>query len=81
MDSSPKNTTRPTPIYPYDKNTDTISLPPALEKDVMDIASSRGVPVAMKKVMELTGAGLKVSKDYIDNLLGRNKNSIFTKKP
>ncbi len=63
------NTVRPTPLYPYDKSTDTISLPPALEKEILDTASTRGVPIAMKKVMDLTGAGLKVSKDYIDGLL------------
>ena len=26
-------------------------------------------PKAIKKVTELTGAGLRVSKDYVDNLL------------
>ena len=80
VDSSPKNTTRPTPPYPYDKDTDTISLPPALKKDVLDTALAKGVPVAMKKVMEFTGAGLKVSKSYIDDLVERNRNSIFRKK-
>ncbi len=64
------NAVRPTPLYPYDKSTDTISLPPALEKEILHTASTKGVPVAMKKVMDLTGAGLKASKDYIDGLLG-----------
>lgn len=63
------NVARPTPIYPYDKSTDTISLPPALKEEILHIASTKGVPVAMKKVMDLTGAGLKVSKGYIDGLL------------
>ena len=63
------NTVRPAPLYPYDKSTDTISLPPALEKEILHTASTKGVPVAMKKVMDLTGAGLKASKDYIDGLL------------
>ena len=63
------NAARSTPLYPYDKSTDTISLPPALEKEILHTASTKGVPVAMKKVMDLTGAGLKVSKDYIDGLL------------
>ena len=67
------NTVRPTPLYPYDKSTDTISLPPALEKDILNLAVTKGVPIAMKKVMDLTGAGLKVSKNYIDNLMGRNR--------
>ena len=63
------NTVRPTPLYPYDKSTDTVSLPPALEKEILHTASTKGTPVAMKKVMDLTGAGLKVSKGYIDGLL------------
>lgn len=63
------NTVRPAPLYPYDKSTDTISLPPASEKEILHTASTKGTPVAMKKVMDLTGAGLKVSKDYIDGLL------------
>ncbi len=64
---------RAAPLYPYDKSTDTISLPPALEKDILNLALAKGVPIAMKKVMELTGAGLKVSKNYIDNLLEKNR--------
>jgi hypothetical protein len=67
------NIERPAPLYPYDKRTDTISLPPEIEEEVKNIALSKGVPLAMKKVMDLTGAGLRVSKDYIDNLLGRNR--------
>ena len=63
------NTVRPTPLYPYDKSTDTVSLPPALAEEILHTASTKGTPVAMKKVMDLTGAGLKVSKDYIDGLL------------
>jgi len=64
-----RKTTQPSFPYPYDKTTGTISLPPEIEKDVLNTALARGVPMAMKKVMELTGAGLKVSKDYIDGLL------------
>lgn len=64
---------RTVPLYPCDKQTDTISLPSEIEKEVKNIALTKGVPLAMKKVMDLTGAGLKVSKDYIDNLLGRNR--------
>jgi len=55
--------------YPYDKTTDTVSLPPEIEKEVVNIRLASGVPKAMQKVMELTGAGLKVSKDYVDSLL------------
>jgi len=62
---------RPAPLYPYDERTDTISLPPEVEKEVKDIVLSKGVPSAVKRVMDLTGAGLKVSKDYIDRLCER----------
>jgi hypothetical protein len=64
---SPSNTKSAFP-YPYDKTTDTVSLPSDVEKEVVNIRLASGVPKAMQKVMELTGAGLKVSKDYVDNL-------------
>ncbi len=64
---SPSNVKSAFP-YPYDKKTDTVSLPPEVEKDIVNTALAKGVPKAMQKVMELTGAGLKVSKDYVDNL-------------
>jgi len=64
---------RPAPLFPYDKRTDTISLPAEIEKEVKNIALTKSVPLAMKRVMNLTGAGLKVSKNYIDNLLQRHR--------
>ena len=62
--------------YPYDKTTDTVSLPPEIEKDILNIALAKGVPKAMQKVMELTGAGLKVSKDYVDSLLAPKRKNL-----
>jgi ribosomal protein L7/L12 len=56
------------PPYPYDKRTDTIKLPSNIESEVRALLKSQGKPGAMKRVMELTGAGLKVSKDYVDSL-------------
>jgi len=70
---SSTSTEKPALLYPYDKRTDIISLPAEIENEVKNMALTKGVPLAMKKVMGLTGAGLKVSKDYIDNLIGRNK--------
>ena len=55
--------------YPYDKHTGTISLPEHLEDEVRQIAVQEGRPKAIKKVGELTGAGLRVSKNYVDYLL------------
>ena len=59
------------PPYPYDRETNTISLPPEVEKKVRNIASKEGLPQAVKKVAYLTGARLGISKAYVDNLLGR----------
>jgi hypothetical protein len=44
--------------YPYDKHTGAISLPEHLEDEVRQIAVQEGKPKAIKKVTELTGAGL-----------------------
>ena len=44
--SSGLNAVRSTPLYPYDKSTDTISLPPALEEEILHtggIAQARRV--------------------------------------
>jgi hypothetical protein len=60
------------PPYPYDKRTNTISLPVEVEKEVRRIALKEGGPQAVKKVAYLTGARLGLSKRYVDSLLGRN---------
>ena len=49
-----------TPLYPYDKETKTITLPKDIKKEIYHLLK------AEKKVANLTGAGLKVSKDYVD---------------
>ena len=61
------------PLFPWDENTDTISLPVDVESEIAELASVGNQVRAIKKVMELTGAGLKVSKDYIDGLKDREK--------
>jgi len=60
------------PPYPYDKHTNTISLPVEVEKEVRHIALTEGGPQAVKRVAYLTGARLGLSKGYVDSLLGRN---------
>jgi len=57
------------PPYPYDKRTNTLQLPAAVSHEIFHLAQDAGKPEAMKRVMELTGAGLRVAKDYVDALL------------
>jgi hypothetical protein len=54
------------PRYPYDQMTDQITLPPNLEKEIGDLVRGGNKIQAMRQVMDLTGAGLKVAKDYVD---------------
>lgn len=57
------------PPYPYDKRAHTIILPAAVAHEIFHLAREAGKAEAVKRVMELTGAGLKVAKDYVDALL------------
>jgi len=59
--------------YPYDKRTDTITLPLEIEQEISQLIQQMGRAEAMKRVMALTGAGLKVSKDYVDDLARESK--------
>lgn len=58
-----------TPPYPYDKRTNTISLPPEIEKEIKRLILTEGKPRALKEVVNLTGASLRISKDYVDDLV------------
>jgi ribosomal protein L7/L12 len=60
-------------LYPYDKRTNTITLPPDVEKTLRQLILSGEKIEAVKRVTELTGAGLRVSKDYVDNLAANIK--------
>lgn len=61
------------PPHPYDKRTQTIQLPKAIEGQLQQlIAEGRKVEV-LRQVTRLTGAGLGVSKDYVDRLALRNR--------
>jgi hypothetical protein len=56
------------PKYPYDRKTNTIQLPPEVVEDLKFILLTGNKPAAVKRVAELTGAGLRLSKDYVDSL-------------
>jgi hypothetical protein len=56
------------PLYPYDKATNTITLPADIEARIRQIAADDKVD-AIQNVTLLTGAGLRVSKRYVDGLL------------
>lgn len=57
-----------TPLYPFDKKTGKIKLPEDIIADLKFFWLVDNKPAAVKRVAELTGAGLRVSKDYVDNL-------------
>jgi len=63
------------PPFPWDEKTNTISLPPDVERKIAQSVVSGDQVGAIKKVMDLTGAGLKVSKDYVDRLKERKEES------
>ena len=56
------------PRFPYDAQTNVIHLPHDIEEALRHwVLTGKGVE-AVKRVAELTGAGLRVSKDYVDRL-------------
>jgi len=58
--------------FPYNENTHTISLPAQIERELRGLISTGNKAEAMKRVISLTGAGLRVSKDYVDQLAKRH---------
>ena len=56
------------PLYPYDKHTHTINLPPPIDQELRQLIVTGNKVEAVKRVTKLTGASLRVSKDYIDTL-------------
>ena len=60
-------------LYPYNQQTNTIVLPPEIEKTLRQLVLTGDGIEAVKRVTQLTGAGLRVSKDYVDNLALDNK--------
>ena len=55
--------------YPYDRKTETIHLPPEIVEDLKFTLLMGNKVAAIKRVAELTGAGLRLSKDYVDGLM------------
>ncbi len=60
--------TKLTPSYPYDERTNKIELPAKVEKELLRLLSTGNKAEAVKRVTRLTGAGLRISKDYVDTL-------------
>ena len=58
---------KPMPLYPYDKKIKKITLPNKDKKEIYQLVKIGDKPNAVKKVAELTGASLRVSKDYVDS--------------
>jgi hypothetical protein len=68
FDLTRKKVTSP---YPYDTSANTIKLPSDVEHELFHLAASGDKVEAVRRVTRLTGAGLRLSKDYVDALLRR----------
>jgi hypothetical protein len=56
------------PLYPYDKKTNKIQLPDEIVADLKFLIFSGNKVESVKRVAELTGGGLRLSKDFADGL-------------
>ena len=56
------------PLYPVDKKTGKIELPDGVVAELKFFLLVGNKPAAVKRVCELTGAGLRVSKNFVDGL-------------
>jgi len=56
------------PKYPIDKHKGVVTLPPEIDEKLRDLLGSGKKIEAIQEVLHLTGAGLKLSKDYVDAL-------------
>jgi len=56
------------PPYPYDQRIDMITLPPQEEEGIQQLILSGSKVAAVARVRELTGTGLRLSKDYVNSL-------------
>ena len=56
------------PEYPYNRETDTVHLPPEIIAELKKLIKAGESPKALKRVADLTGASLRISKDYVDAL-------------
>jgi len=56
------------PPFPYDSKTNAIVLPYEIESELRYLVLTGQKVEAVKRVTQLTSAGLRVSKDYVDSL-------------
>jgi ribosomal protein L7/L12 len=63
-----KERKKATPLYPVNKKTGKIELPEAVIADLKFFLLVGNKPAAVKSVCELTGVGLRASKDFVDSL-------------
>jgi hypothetical protein len=61
------------PLYPYDKRTKVIPLPKEVERQLRRLVADGNKVEVVRQVTRLTGAGLRVSKDYVDNLVRKDR--------
>ncbi len=59
------------PAFPYDQTTNTIQLPRHIETELRQLILAGNKVEAIKRVAYLTGAGLCVSMDYVDQLANK----------
>jgi ribosomal protein L7/L12 len=57
-----------TPQYPVSRKTGKIELPEDVIADLKFFLLVGNKPAAVKRVCELTGVGLRASKDFVDSL-------------
>ncbi len=63
-----KSRKKVTPLYPVDRKTGRIQLPEDVIADLKFFLLVGNKPAAVKRVAELTGAGLRASKDFVDGV-------------
>jgi len=56
------------PVYPVNKKTGKIELPEEVIADLKFFLLAGNKAAAVKRVVELTGATLRMSKDFVDGL-------------
>jgi ribosomal protein L7/L12 len=67
------------PLYPYDKRTKAITLPKEVERQLRCLVADGNKVEAVRQVTRLTGAGLRVSKDYVDSLARKDRGRTNTR--
>jgi hypothetical protein len=55
--------------YPFNRDHNTIHLPQEIEAHLQQLARTGHKIEVVKQVTKLTGAGLRLAKDYVDNLM------------